>query len=50
MVTIAVVVSGYPLIGLVAGQIASSVANAAIAIPSRSAMHAWLEPRWPVGC
>jgi O-antigen/teichoic acid export membrane protein len=31
LVTIAVVVSGYPLIGLVAGQIASSVANAAIA-------------------
>jgi PST family polysaccharide transporter len=31
LVTIAVVVSGYPLIGLVAGQIATSVANAAIA-------------------
>lgn len=31
LVTIAVVVSGYPLIGLVAGQITSSVANAAIA-------------------
>ena len=31
LVTIAVVVAGYPLIGLVAGQIASSVANAVIA-------------------
>ena len=31
LVTIAVVAAGYPLIGLVAGQIASSVANAAIA-------------------
>jgi O-antigen/teichoic acid export membrane protein/SAM-dependent methyltransferase len=31
MVTIAVVVSGYPLIGLVAGQIAGSVTNAAVA-------------------
>lgn len=31
-VTIGVVVSGYPLIGLVAGQLAGSVANAAVAI------------------
>ena len=31
LVTIAVVAAGYPLIGLVAGQIASSVANAVIA-------------------
>ena len=31
LVTIAVVAAGYPLVGLVAGQIASAVANAAIA-------------------